>query len=204
MKVTYLGHACFKYTMNDSSIILDPYKAGSVDGLKPLQESANLVLCSHQHGDHNAKDEIAVNGTNKDFEISTLASYHDDVQGSKRGPNTIHILKCEDGVMAHLGDQGCDLTPDQIQALKHVDVLCIPVGGFFTIDAKKAKEIIDLVEPRIVIPMHYRTEKVGFEVLGTIQDFTGLMNNVEMMPQSSLDITNEMKGVKVLTPLYQD
>lgn len=178
MKITWLGHSCFKIESNNTSVILDPYQDGKVDGLPALRNSANMVLCSHEHADHNARECITIEEGDAAFKVTAIDSYHDDKQGTLRGKNIIHIV--DDGTfkVAHLGDQGCALSDEQIVALKNVDVLLAPVGGFFTIDANQAKEIVDQVQPKIVIPMHYRSESFGYGVLGTVDNFTKHFDSV--------------------------
>ena len=114
------------------------------------------------------------------------------MQGAKRGPNIIHIL--DDGTcrVAHLGDLGCGLTEEQVQILKGVDALLIPVGGFFTIDAKQAKAVVNQIQPVVTIPMHYRSGSFGFEVLGTLDEFTALCDDVAEYEGNSLEITKGM------------
>ena len=94
MKITWIGHACFKIESNGYTLILDPYEDGYVPGLKPLRETADMVLCSHDHGDHNAKDLVEITeGKSCPFTITTIDTFHDEVQGAKRGPDTIHIIE---------------------------------------------------------------------------------------------------------------
>ncbi len=193
MKITWLGHSCFKIESKGYEIVLDPYDDGYVQGLKPLRVEADEVLCSHGHGDHGAVHVVTLRkGGVSPFRIQKISTYHDDVQGAKRGPNVIHIL--DDGTCraAHLGDLGCALTEEQIQALKNVDALMIPVGGFFTIDAGQAKAVADQIRPVVTIPMHYRSDKFGFDVLGTLDEFTALCDNVVKYEGNSLELTKGM------------
>ncbi len=192
MTVTWLGHSCFKVESQGYSIILDPYEDGYVQGLGLLRASANEVLCSHGHGDHNAVGVIDVRkGGVSPFAVTVLDTYHDDVKGAKRGPNRIHIL--DDGTfrVAHMGDLGCGLTEEQKKALAGVDVMLIPVGGFFTIDAKQAKAVVDAVKPRVAVPMHYRSEKFGFDVLAPLSDFTSMCDDVVVYDTNVLTLTKE-------------
>ncbi len=193
MKITWLGHSCFKIEAEGYAIVLDPYDDGYVPGLKPLRTEACEVLCSHGHGDHGAVHVVTIKeGGDSPFMIQTLSTYHDDVRGAKRGPNTIHIL--DDGVcrVAHLGDLGCALTEEQARILKGVDAVMIPVGGFFTIDAAQAKAIVVQIRPTVTIPMHYRSSRFGFDVLGTLDEFTSLCDDVTEYEGSSLEIVKGM------------
>lgn len=173
MKIQYLGHACFKLITGENSLVIDPYADGSVPGLSPLREKATAVICSHQHADHSGTSCIELTDGDKFvFEIEEIASWHDDQQGALRGPNTIHVISCDNCRIAHLGDLGCALNEEQKAKLQNLDVLMIPVGGHFTIDAAQAAEIAKELAPKCVIPMHYRGEDFGYEVLGTVDQFT--------------------------------
>ncbi len=192
MTITWLGHSCFKVESGGYAVILDPYADGYVQGLGPLREKANQVLCSHGHGDHNAVQVIdVVPGGPSPFQVTVLDTYHDDVRGAKRGPNKIHIL--DDGTfrVAHLGDLGCALTDAEAEALRGVDVLLVPVGGFFTIDAKQAKAVADRIGPRVTVPMHYRGESFGFDVLAPLADFTSLCGDVKVYDTNTLTLTKD-------------
>ena len=204
MKITWIGHSCFKIESNGFTLILDPYEDGYVPGLKPLRESADMVLCSHDHGDHNAKDLVAISeGQACPFTITTIDTFHDEVQGAKRGPDTIHIIDDGKVRIAHLGDLGCELEEGQIEQLKGLDVCLIPVGGYYTIDGKQAAELVHLIHPRIVIPMHYRDDKAGFgfDVISTVEDFADCMDSVTRLDQSSITIDDLPDAqVVILTP----
>lgn len=178
MKLSYLGHACFKIESADGSIIFDPYKDGSVDGFKPLRESADSVLCSHQHADHSGIECVELTGDDYTGNISSIGCFHDDVMGQKRGINTIYIVETEGVRIAHFGDLGHDLTPEMKTALANINIALIPVGGFFTIDAKQAANIVNTIKPKLAIPMHYRGEKFGYDVLGTVTEFTDCFEDV--------------------------
>ena len=147
MKIKYLGHSCFQIFSETQSVVIDPYSDGSVPGLEPLRVKANAVYCSHQHADHNGVSCVDFDGEDTDFTRTQIASWHDDQQGALRGPNTIQIFECEDKRIAHLGDLGCDLDDEQRAQLQDLDVLMIPVGGYFTIDAKQAAKIVLELKP---------------------------------------------------------
>ena len=189
MKVTYNGHACFSITSGSYTIILDPYSPGSVPGYGSLEESANQVLCSHEHGDHNARDAVRIIGsTASPFEISTISTWHDDAKGKLRGPNTIHILQAEGFTVVHLGDLGCMLTEDQIALIRRCDVLLIPVGGHYTINADTAAEITRQINAGITIPMHYSGPGFGYDVISPVSEFLHLFSNVQVLDEPSIDL----------------
>lgn len=191
MKITWIGHSCFKIESNGFTLIFDPYEDGYVPGLKPLRESADMVLCSHDHGDHNAKDLVEISEEQSSpFSIEKIETWHDQVQGAKRGPNTIHIIDDGNVRIAHLGDLGCELDEEQIQQLKGLDVCLIPVGGHYTIDGKQAAELVHMIQPRLVIPMHYRDDKAGFgfDVISTVEEFAECMDSVTRLDQSYITL----------------
>ena len=203
MNITWLGHSCFRVESRGYTAVLDPYADGSVEGLLPVRETADLVLCSHEHGDHNARDLVTLReGKAPVFRVETISTYHDDQKGAKRGPNTIHIL--DDGVFraAHAGDLGCALSGEELEKLKGLDVLMVPVGGYYTIDAAQARALVNAVKPRIVIPMHYRGEGFGFDVLAELEDFTRLCGDVVHYGGSVLELTKDLPAqTAVLKPL---
>ena len=200
MKITWIGHACFKIESNGYTLILDPYEDGYVPGLKPLRETADLVLCSHEHGDHNARDLVEITeGKSCPFSITTIDTFHDEVQGAKRGPDTIHIIDDGSFRIAHLGDLGCELEDEQIRQLKNLDVCMIPVGGHYTIDGKQAAELVHQIQPGVVIPMHYRDDEAGFgfDVISTVEDFADRMDSVVRLDQSTIS-ADDLPDAQVL------
>lgn len=203
MNITWLGHSCFRVESQGYTAVLDPYADGSVEGLLPVRETADLVLCSHEHGDHNARDLVTLReGKAPVFRVETISTYHDDQKGAKRGPNTIHIL--DDGVFraAHAGDLGCALSGEELEKLKGLDVLMVPVGGYYTIDAAQARALVNAVKPRIVIPMHYRGQGFGFDVLAELEDYTRLCGDVVYYGGSVLELTKDLPAqTAVLKPL---
>jgi len=175
MNIQYYGHSCFKITakpagrgQEDVNIFLDPFDKSI--GLRPPQGQADIVLSSHDHFDHNNVEalkgepkvlnipgEYSVKGVN----IVGLQTIHG---ADKNVLNTVFILETEDIKICHLGDLGTDLTEKQLEEVGGVDILMIPVGGNFTIDAKKAVEIMKKVEPSIVIPMHYKMKNSTIDI----------------------------------------
>lgn len=191
MKITWIGHSCFKLEKEGYAVVIDPYGDGAVPGYTPVREAADLVLCSHAHGDHNAKETVTLRQTEETpFHITEIHTFHDGEKGVKRGENIIHVIDDGETRLAHLGDLGCPLEPEQAAKLKGLDVLLIPVGGFYTIDAGQAAAIVEELAPRIVIPMHYRSEKdgYGYDVIGTVDEFTELTKDDAMViPSCELD-----------------
>ncbi len=190
MKLTWIGHSCFIIEKDGYTLIIDPYEDGSVPGLSPMRETANQVLCSHGHSDHSAAYVVKIEESDDcPFTVTTIDTYHDDTQGSQRGPNRIHIFDDGETKVVHLGDLGCELTPDQMALVSDADVMMIPVGGYFTIDAEQAAEIIGETNPRIAIPIHYRDDLMafGYDVIGTVDEFMDRMEDVTILPVSEID-----------------
>ena len=188
MKLTWYGHSCFMMESRAGRVVFDPYADGFPKGLKLPELTADLVLCSHGHDDHNAEGKVTVSGEQTDYTVETLCCWHDDVGGTKRGENLIRIVSGGGARVAHLGDVGHMLSKGQIKAIGHVDALLIPVGGFYTIDAAAARELADAIDAQLVIPMHYRGEGFGFDELDTVEPFAALSKNVEYAEGSSIEL----------------
>ena len=143
--ITWHGHSCFEVEADGYRVVLDPYKDGSVEGLSPLSLEADAVLCSHSHGDHNAVEVVSMRKDNKTcpFQVEILETYHDDVKGTKRGPNKIHILSLNGIRVAHFGDLGCSLSDSELETIGALDAAMIPVGGFYTISGEEAAELAE-------------------------------------------------------------
>lgn len=204
MKLTWIGHSCFRVEKDGFCILTDPYQDDSVPGLLPVREKANIVICSHEHGDHNGRAAVLLaDAVPNPFRIEKIETYHDHAQGAKRGRNQITILDDGENRIAHLGDLGCELEPEQLEKLKNLDAVLIPVGGYYTIDASQAAELVREIAPRIVIPMHYRSESegFGFEEIGTVEEFTDKMDRVKCISSSQLETTcGQEAQVIVLRP----
>ena len=204
MKVTWIGHSCFKLEEKGYTIVIDPYEADSIPGLTPVHEKANEVLKSHDHYDHNALDSVEIiEGGESPFKISTIETYHDDSQGAERGKTLIHIFETEDRKVAHLGDLGCELTDDQMAQLADIDLIMIPVGGIYTLDAVQAAQLTVDLNARWTIPMHYRSQEseFGLPELGTVYDYSLRLHDVWVNSIHTLDLNdNYAARVVVLQP----
>ena len=192
MNITYLGHSCFKVESQGYSIVQDPYQDGKVPGYAPVRETADEVLCSHGHGDHCGVENVTrKQGGVSPFTVETIDTWHDDQQGALRGPDTIHILDDGQCRLAHLGDLGCELTPEQKARLSGLTALLIPVGGYYTIDAAQAAKLAGELSPTVTVPMHYRGDGFGYDVIGTLDQFTALRDDVKEYTSSELELTPE-------------
>ena len=203
MKIKWHGHSCMELISGECSVVIDPFSPGYVPGISPIELTADMVLCSHGHGDHNYTEAVTiVKHDTCPFTVTAVPAFHDDCGGIERGSNTIHIIEAEGLRAVHLGDLGHLPDEEQIRAIGNPDVLMIPVGGFYTIDAETAKKVCDMLSPKVIIPMHYRSASFGFDVLGTVDDFTNLFPNdaVRRYDTNSIEVTKDTPNqVAVLT-----
>jgi len=180
MKVKWLGHASFLITSDGGTkIITDPFIPGNGLSYGEIKESADIVTVSHDHFDHN---NVASVGGNpqvvkdaepveiKGIKFRGVPTYHDDNLGKDRGNNVIIIMDVDGVQVCHLGDLGHPLSSQQVADIGKVDVLLIPVGGFFTIDAEVATEVCAKLNPGVVIPMHFKNDRCEFPIAG-VEDF---------------------------------
>ena len=194
MKVRWLGHASFLITSdNGTRIITDPYIVGSGVKYGEIKESADVVTVSHEHFDHNNVDSVGGNpqvvkgsAEAKGIKFEGVATYHDASGGSERGNNTIFCMDIDGVRLCHLGDLGHPLSGQQVADIGKVDVLLIPVGGFFTVDAKVASEVCDLLKPSVIIPMHFKNDKLDFPIAG-VDDFLEGKANVRKTDSSEVE-----------------
>ena len=192
MKITWLGHSCFKVETKGYVIVLDPYEDGSVPGCLPVREEADEVLCSHEHFDHNFRDGVTLREHGPSpVKVEVISTWHDHKKGELRGSNKIHILDDGQARIAHLGDLGCELEAEQKERLKGLDGILIPVGGYYTIDASQARKLVEDIGPRVTVPMHYRGAGFGFDVLGTVEDFTRFFDDVRTYEENAIEITED-------------
>lgn len=164
MEITWLGHSCFRLRSREAVVLTDPCPPAS--GYSIGKPTADIVTISHEHPGHSYRK--AVGGTPMfitapgEYEIggvfiAGIATFHDSSRGKERGKNTAYVIEMDDVRLCHLGDLGHLPTPEQVEEMSGVDVLLTPVGGKSTIDAAAAAEVVSLLEPRVVIPMHYQT-----------------------------------------------
>lgn len=190
MMITWLGQSCFRIEADGYVIVLDPYEDYYVPGLGKIREAANEVLCSHEHRDHAGVSGVELlEGKPSPFHVTQMESFHDDKRGALRGMNTIRILQYGDLRVAHLGDLGGELSSEQMERLTGLDAVMVPVGGYYTIDAQQAADLIKKLRPRVAIPMHYRGENFGYDVLETPARFLEKFDNVISYPGGTLELT---------------
>ncbi len=224
MQIFWKGQACFqiialKGKQEQVKIVIDPYEDSI--GLKPPSLEADILLMTHNHFDHNNEKGVKglpagrqgnsfIIGNPGEYEVQGVFvqgvfSFHDQVEGKERGTNTIYVLEAEGLRVCHMGDFGQkELTSEQLDAIGDVDVLLLPVGGVYTIDAKGAAGIVGQIEPKIAIPMHYALPKLKVK-LGGVEEFLKIMGAKGVSPQEKLvlkakDLTEEETNVVVLQP----
>ena len=200
MKVKWLGHSCFLVTSKGGVIIItDPYAVGGDIKYSPIEETADVVVVTHGHDDHSnvsavqGKPEV-VRGdgtkTAKGIQFRGIATYHDASQGTQRGPNTVFCFTVDDIKLCHLGDLGHVLSPGQVNEIGTVDILFIPVGGFYTIDASIASRVCDQLKSKVVIPMHFKTPKCAYPIAG-VEGFLKGKKNVRKVGDSEVEFERE-------------
>jgi L-ascorbate metabolism protein UlaG (beta-lactamase superfamily) len=211
MDIKYLGHSSFFIRGKSAKIVTDPFNSSFV-GLPFPKTEADIVIISHQHNDHN--DTSKIDGTPLIIDIPGeyekcgirvygFSSYHDDSQGSKRGLNTIYKIEIDDINLLHLGDLGHILSDEIIEEIDVVDILFIPVGGHYTIDAAVAEQLVQQIEPSIVIPMHYSVPKMKPDLaakLAPVSEFlkkrgVAAAEPVKKLSIAKADLTEETKVI---------
>lgn len=201
MKLKYLGHASFLATASDgTAVVMDPYRAGAFGNAlrhAPVRVSADVVLISHSHDDHAYTGDIQGKPTVinrpgshkvKGIEFRGTATFHDSSGGSERGSNIIFCFTMDGVGICHCGDLGHVLSESEVKSIGPVDVLLLPVGGFFTVDADAATRVMEQLKPKITVPMHFKTPKVDFPI-APVDDFLRGKPNVRKSNSSEVEIT---------------
>ncbi len=203
MDITYLGHASFRIRGKSASVVTDPFDPDMI-GLKfPKHVEADIVTVSHEHKDHNSVSQIegspfVIHGPGE-YEIKGIgvvgtSSFHDDKKGAERGKNTIYRIEVDGVSIVHLGDLGHILSADQVDELDGVNILMVPVGGFYTISASQAVQVINDIDPSIVIPMHYGRPDMqgkGLSQLAPCSVFLKEIGKESVIPQPKLVISKD-------------
>lgn len=174
MKIKWLGHSCFLITSEKGTkLITDPYAVGVGINYAPIKEKSDVVIVSHDHDDHNNVSAVQgqpqiVKGSGiknvSGIEFKGIATHHDKSQGKERGDNTIFCFTVDGIALCHLGDLGHLLSQEQAASLGSVDILFIPVGGVFTINAAEASQVCTQLRPKVIIPMHFKTPKCAYPI----------------------------------------
>jgi len=209
MRVEWYGQSAFHLSAGEVSVVIDPFadmSAMSASGgmqfdYPPIEGvQATLLLVTHEHMDHNGVEAVvgepvtlrSTAGTLESplGQVTAIASEHDEQAGTARGPNTIFVFELDGLRVCHFGDFGQSaLREEQASAIGEVDLLIIPVGGGPTIGAELASALVERLSPRWVVPMHYRTPRIGF--LETADEFLGRLEHVHLLSESSFE-TSEL------------
>jgi len=194
MKIKWLGHACFMITSDaGTKLITDPYQPDEALTYGEINESADIVTVSHDHFDHNNVAAVrgspeVVRGTTeiKGIEFKGIPCYHDDAGGRLRGKNTIFCFEVDGIRVCHLGDLGHLLSDKQVAEVGVVDILLIPVGGYFTIDARVATQVCNQLKPKVVIPMHWNN-KWSIPEIANVDEFLQGKGDVSQLSASEVE-----------------
>ncbi len=203
MDIIYLGHSSFKLRGKHTTVVTDPFMSSMVGLPFPKHTAADIVTVSHDHEDHNAVGVVegnpfVVRGPGeyemKGVSIVGIGVFHDDSGGTKRGKNTIYRIELDGLSVVHLGDLGHEITSVQVDTLDGVDILLVPVGGVYTIDAAMAAKVVGEIEPTIVIPMHYSRpglDQKVFASLGGVDAFLKEMGKADVTPSPKFSVTKD-------------
>ena len=210
MELQWIGHACFSMTAQDGTVVItDPYD-GSV-GIAMLPLEADLITISHGHHDHCEISQVvghptilrgAQAGGAGSVKTRAVMSFHDDAQGRKRGENAIRIFEIDGLKVVHMGDQGCMPAPEVLEAIRGADVMLIPAGGTYTVDAAGARAILEAAKPRCAVPMHVKTAHCGYPI-APVGEFLACMGAEHAAAQTRVTLLSGKipEGVLLLAPL---
>ena len=207
LTLRWFGHAFFLVTSSDGvRVAMDPF--GDI-GYPMPEVGADVVTVSHEHGDHNAPDRLAgspailrglkaggadwnaISYDLRDVRIAALPAYHDNVEGRKRGLNSIFVVETGGVRLAHLSDIGHTLSEATLEALGPIDILLVPVGGKFSIDGDQAREIMARLQPRITVPIHYKTPVTANWPIEDESAFLAGLENVKRLDALAVSVTPE-------------
>jgi len=201
MKIKWNGHASFTITASDGTVIVtDPYDPSGYGGVltyDQVKDKADGVLVSHDHADHNyvkglpgSPEVIKGSGRVKDIKVKGIPTYHDESGGSERGENTIFVFAVDGMNICFAGDLGHPLSNEQIKAIGPLDLLLIPVGGTYTVDADGAAKIAEALNPKLIIPMHFKTDKCALPI-SEVDGFLEKMPKVNQLKQSEIELSQD-------------
>lgn len=200
MEITYFGHSSFRLRGKTATVVTDPY--GEAAGKFPKEVEADIATVSHGHDDHNAtkllSSSFIVDGAGeyevKGVSVIGVHTWHDDKNGIERGANTIYVIEMDGLRIAHLGDLGHKLNEDQLEEMGPIDVAMVPVGGVYTIDPKRAVEVVRQVDPWVVVPMHYQQAGLDPQTFGKlvgVEEFLKEMGKSGIEPTAKLVISTD-------------
>ena len=205
LQIRWHGHSCFEIT-NDVKVVTDPHDGKSL-GIPAPNVVGDIVLVTHSHYDHNSVKSVEKSGTKvvtderkriiSNVEIKGIPAYHDNVQGAKRGKMILYKFIMQGITFCHLGDLGHELDKKSVEEIGDVDILFLPIGGTFTLDAEQAKKVVEMLQPKIVVPMHYKIGGLSLPVAG-IDPF------IEDNPAKIVRVGNEIDIEKDDLPKEQE
>lgn len=213
MELTYLGHACFKVTSWEGvTLLIDPYTPGGRVRHRPIPDRVDAVAISHVHPGHSGVRYLPGNpqvlqqsGYVGTIELTAIPTFHDTKKGRKWGPNTAWRVRVDGVTLLHLGDIGHMPSDEQLVEMVPTDVLMCPVGGVHSLDHEQATTIVGIINPLVVIPMHYWTPLIGRN-LGRLERFLAGRPNVVPFEGSTVSVTPDAlpgnQPTWVLRPLY--
>ncbi len=174
LQIRWHGHACFEIT-NDVTLVTDPHDGKSI-GIPAPSVMGDIILVSHDHYDHNSVKSVEKDGSKivtderkrniSNVEIRGVKSFHDECKGAKRGKNIMYKFTMDEIKFCHLGDLGHELDDDAVQKIGDVDILFLPIGGTFTVDGRQAWNVINMIKPKIIVPMHYKIGGLSLPIAG--------------------------------------
>ena len=198
LQIRWHGHSCFEIT-NDVTIVTDPHDGRSI-GIPAPNVTGDIILVSHNHYDHNSVKSVEKENskiitderkrTIGTIQISGIPAFHDTAHGERRGSMILYNFTCEDITFCHLGDLGHELDEKTIEQIGKIDILFIPVGGNYTIDAEQAWHVIQTLKPKITIPMHYRIEGLSLSIAG-IEPFLEISRYKALKVGNEIDIEKD-------------
>lgn len=209
MIIRWLGHASFLLESSGVKLLTDPFN--DQIGYQLCNEKVDIATVSHEHWDHNAVDTLAgsprvIKGPGifeaADFTIQGIPSFHDKKQGMERGCNTMFKITAEGLDILHLGDLGQVLTDQQIKEIGKVDILLVPVGGCYTLDAEDANIVVEQLQPGVIIPMHFLTPHVSLRELAPVEAFTAKFPRVVKKPCLEISRTDVAAESRVIVLDY--
>ncbi|MGS0765836.1 MBL fold metallo-hydrolase [Syntrophomonas curvata] len=209
MIIRWLGHASFLLESSGVKLLTDPFNDRI--GYQPCSEKVDIATVSHEHWDHNAVDMLAGSprvirapGVSEisGYTVRGIQSFHDKKQGQERGVNTMFKITAEGLDILHLGDLGQVLTAQQIKEIGKVDILLVPVGGCYTLDAADAHKVVEQLQPGIIIPMHFLTPHVSIRELAPVEAFTAKFSRVVKKPCLEISQTDMAAESRVIVLDY--
>lgn len=207
-KLIYFGHSCFLIESQDYRLIVDPYAHESVPNLRlPSNLVADMVICSHEHFDHNARQLVKLSSKKPMINYFSLPVSHDHQEGMRRGFNNINVINVDGYKVVHLGDTGCIPEAAILLKFKNCDVLLAPINGHYTINPHELKRIVEIVNPRIVVPIHYFNQEMqsGYPDGDMISIFQEEFLEIRFLVGDTLDLDEwkDYKGALIFSKYRQ-